>query len=124
MTQMFDVPAANELLAVDVNGKDDEGNCEADFLVQSFRQNLDRAGETRDFQLMVRVYSAKAEAYVDDLKEEQASLRFTSGDGDYWQKPLAVLTTRINQSDTDAALCGYHGLNTEDVEDGEVDSDC
>ena len=90
----------------------------------SFRQNLDRDGETRDFQLMVRVYSAKAEDHFGSLKEEQASLGFTTADGDYWQKPLTVLTSRINESDTDAALCGYHGLNTETNPDGSADSDC
>ena len=119
-----DVPDDNEVLAVDIDGKDDDGNCDTDFLIQAFRQNLDRDGETRDFQLMVRVYSAKAEDHFGSLKEEQASLGFTTADGDYWQKPLTVLTSRINESDTDAALCGYHGLNTETNPDGSADSDC
>lgn len=119
-----DVTESNEVLAVDVDGKDDTGNCEADFLIQSFRGNLDGVEGTRDFYLMVRVYSAKAQDYFGTLKEEQASLGFTTGDGDYWQKPLAVLTTRINQSDNDAALCGYHGLNNEEHEDGSDDTDC
>lgn len=119
-----DVPTATEVLAVDIDGKDDAGNCDADFLVQAFRQNLDRDGETRDFQLMVRVYAAKAEDYFGSLQQDQAGLGFTSGSGDYWRKPLTVLTTRINESDTDAALCGYHGLNTQTTSDGSTDSDC
>ncbi|MEM9213481.1 MAG: type II secretion system protein [Cyanobacteria bacterium P01_F01_bin.150] len=119
-----DVPAADEVLAVDVNGEETPGNCEADFLIQTFRQNLDRDGETRDFQLMVRVYFAKAADDFTSLQEEQASLGFTSGSGEYWQKPLAVITTRINESDSNAALCGYHGLNDETTSDGSADTDC
>lgn len=116
------VPSSSEVIAVDVDGQED--NCEADFLIQAFRQNLDRAGETRDFQMMVRVYAAKAGDSFGSLEEEQASLGFTSGDGDYWQKPLAVLTTRVNESDNETALCGYHGLNTQVNPDGSEDTDC
>lgn len=116
------VPSNSEVLAIDIDGQAD--NCEADFLIQAFRQNLDRAGETRDFQLMVRVYAAKAEDNFGNLAEEQAGLGFTSGDGDYWQRPLAVLTTRVNESDNETALCGYHGLNTQVNPDGSEDTDC
>ena len=115
-------PSSTEALLVDVNGKDNDGTCRPDFLLQTFRQNLEVDGK-RDFQLMVRVYAIKAQDNLGALKQEQASLGFTTTDGEYWQKPLSVLTTRINQSDTDVALCGYHGLNSLNSS-GVDDGDC
>ncbi|NER00415.1 MAG: type II secretion system protein [Cyanothece sp. SIO2G6] len=121
-TDASHVPALIQALPVDV-----DGDCDAEFLVQSFRYPLEFEDDdtviAQDFQMMVRVYSARASNHFDNLEVEEASLGFTSGEGDYWKKPLAVLTTRVNQSDTDVALCGYHGLNSANA-DGEDDGDC
>ncbi|NET52855.1 MAG: type II secretion system protein, partial [Merismopedia sp. SIO2A8] len=89
------VAAINEALPVDVNGPDADGNCEADFYIQAFRGNLDPTGNNQDFQLMVRVYSAQAKDQ-ETLGVEPAGLSFTSGNGEYWTKPLAVLSTIKN----------------------------
>ncbi|MGK7888915.1 MAG: type II secretion system protein [Leptolyngbyaceae cyanobacterium] len=121
ITDAAHVPSLLQALPVDVNG-----DCEPDFLIQTFRYPLEAQRvntNARDFQMMVRVYSARAESHFGSLEVEEASLTFTSGEGSYWQKPLAVLTTRVNQSDTDAALCGYHGLNSAD-DNGDDNGDC
>lgn len=118
-TNTSHVPSLAQALPVDI-----EGDCEADFMIQAFRFPLEiEDTNARDFQMMVRVYSARASNHFGSLEVEEASLGFTSAEGDYWKKPLAVLTTRVNQSDTDAALCGYHGLNSAN-DQGQDDGDC
>ncbi|MGF1497950.1 MAG: prepilin-type N-terminal cleavage/methylation domain-containing protein [Elainellaceae cyanobacterium] len=97
--------AVDEVLEIDM-----DGDCETDFLMQSFRGDSKalEGGDPSDFELMVRVYAAGAADNFGSLGTDPASLRFTSGEGNQRERPLAVLTTRIIQSDLDNSLSCYH----------------
>lgn len=102
---------ANQALPIDITG-----NCEPDFVMQVFRNNgvvsdREQGGLNRptSFSMAVRVY-----AVLDNpipwggLETEEAGLRFTSGDGNQATRPLAVITTQVNWSDTRDSLCEFH----------------
>ena len=103
----------NSALGIDV-----DGDCRIDFLMQVFRsqgavavgERAQNGGQNRptEFQLGVRVYSASADGNWANLRTQQASLRFTTGQGNQRERPLAVLLSPINWSDTNFALCQYH----------------
>ncbi len=99
---------AEQVLPIDVNG-----DCEADFLMQSFRTNGTFApGEVSrptEFTMGVRVYANSARNNLGGLSVQPASLNFTSGEGNQRQRPLAVIYSRMTWSDTDFSLCNYHG---------------
>ncbi|NJO66709.1 MAG: type II secretion system protein [Leptolyngbyaceae cyanobacterium RM1_405_57] len=103
---------------------DTTGDCEADFLMQVYRTNNDPAiadqqNRPIDFSVGVRVYSARAEEYLGDLTTRPASLRITSGEGDYalaedgvgrsQKGPLAVFNSNLIWTDRSEALCDYQG---------------
>jgi type II secretory pathway pseudopilin PulG len=89
---------ANQALPVDV-----DGDCKADFLMQTFRDaGVTPNGTTKptNFTIGVRVYSILAERNLGgNLLTDQASLQLTSGQGSQQTRPLAVLFTRVNWSD-------------------------
>ncbi|TVQ18667.1 MAG: type II secretion system protein [Leptolyngbya sp. DLM2.Bin15] len=102
---------ANRALPIDITG-----NCEPDFVMQVFRNNgvvsdREQGGLDRpiSFAMAVRVY-----AVLDNpipwggMETEEAGLRFTSGDGNQSTRPLAVITTQVNWSDTRDSLCEFH----------------
>jgi prepilin-type N-terminal cleavage/methylation domain-containing protein len=113
----------NQLLQIDTTGKDPDGVCRADFLMQSYRTNNnpsipDADDRPVDFSVGVRVYSARARASLGSLTTRPASLRFTSGEGDYAQDPdggasqkgpLAVFDSNLIWTDRSGALCDYNG---------------
>jgi type II secretory pathway pseudopilin PulG len=104
---------ANELLPVDT-----DGDCQADFFLQSFRTVgggiID--GKPTDLSVGVRVYSENIATGNDQLRNalqtEQASLRFTTGEGNQRQSPLAVLYTQITWDGSGVALYCYHGTDS------------
>ena len=111
----------NQLLQIDTTGKDPDGVCRADFLMQVYRTNNDpsipdTSDRPVDFSVGVRVYSARARASLGNLTTRPASLRFTSSEGDYAQDPdggasqkgpLAVFDSNLIWADRSGALCDY-----------------
>jgi type II secretory pathway pseudopilin PulG len=98
----LDVTTARQ---VDVNG-----DCLADFLVQTFRsneQNILREGLPVPvvFRVGVRVYSISAK--FEGLETGQASLQLTTGEGQQTKRPLAVMYTVLGQGDSGDALEKY-----------------
>ncbi|WP_017663469.1 type IV pilus modification PilV family protein [Baaleninema simplex] len=100
---------AETALPVDVNG-----DCEADFLVQSFRikqvtSELNSEDETLNvptvFHMGVRVYYKNAN--LGNLNTTEASLILTTGEGQQTQYPLAVMYTTLSQSDVQTSLDKY-----------------
>ncbi|TVR15690.1 MAG: type II secretion system protein [Phormidium sp. GEM2.Bin31] len=99
----------NALFPVDVNG-----DCQADFYMQTFRTNQINArtqsnANTPDvpliFRMGVRVYYRNAR--VGELETDQASLVMTSGEAQQTTHPLATLYTVMSQGDTNQSLEGY-----------------
>lgn len=107
-----------------------DGDCEADFLVQTFRtdgtfrlpdrdnrfdEDGNNTGVARPmtFTVMVRVYAASAASNYGSLGTEPASLQFTSGEGNQRERPLTVLTSDMSLSDTDRSLYCYHNDDCE-----------
>lgn len=104
-----------QVLPIDI-----DGDCEEDFLMQVFREDGDisttennrgASGRPSRFNMMVRVYAASARANLgsDALETQAASLRFTSGQGNQQERPLAVITSDMSWSDSDGSLFCYHG---------------
>jgi prepilin-type N-terminal cleavage/methylation domain-containing protein len=103
---------ANEGLRIDV-----DGDCEADFFMQTFRtqgtmNNAEAIRPPKDqrpsaFQVGVRVYSILADGSSGNLETVPASLKITSGQGKQRTRPLAVLYTPFSRSDQGDALCFY-----------------
>lgn len=102
-----------EARRVDVNG-----DCQADFLVQTFltkEQTVNRDGTLVPivFQMGVRVYSFAAESNLGNLtvgedgSVKAASLKLTTGEGQQADRPLAVLNTVLSQADSEGALTQY-----------------
>ncbi len=82
-----------------------------EYAVQIFRTVSNNTGTSpQAFDLGVRVYRADVvdEKDAADLGTEQASLRFTSGEGESGSRPLAVIYTSIIKSDLEDSLCNYH----------------
>ncbi len=124
--------AANEVLEVDVTG-----DCDADFVLQSYRTpgRISALEQTADgqlrptyFEVMVRVYVVLGEdadsIEWDELGTEQASLTMTSPacppeDPNCPTQerrprytdgfPLAILNSQMNWSNNSDALCEFHG---------------
>ncbi len=101
-----------ELLPIDV-----DGDCEEDFYIQSFRTQGGRTIDNKptDFSIGVRVYStnvAISGALRGALETEEASLQFTTGEGNQRQAPLAVLYTQITWDGSGVALYCYHGADS------------
>lgn len=104
----------DQVLPIDI-----DGDCEEDFLMQVFRDdgefsgaedNRGASGRPSRFNMMVRVYAANASENFGSLDNpEPASLRFTSGQGNQRERPLAVLTSQLSWSDSDGSLFCYHG---------------
>lgn len=106
-----------QYLRVDTNG-----DCQADFLIQTFRsEGLDEDGQRFDptgtkklaaFVMGVRVYAAIAEPKLKAGKGgiEPASLRGTSGLGNQTDRPLAVLYSTIVRSTDSKNLNLYRQL--------------
>lgn len=105
----------DEALPIDI-----DGDCDTDFLMQVFRDagqfSATNPDQPNTFEVMVRVYAANAATNYGTLGTEPASLRFTSGEGNQRQRPLAVLTSELNWSEQDGALFCYH--------DTDGDGDC
>lgn len=104
--------AANQALPVDL-----DGDCQVDFLMQTFREagrvpdsdnsTLRPNGQNRAtaFKVGVRVYSFLANGNWANLQTTQASLQLTSGQGSQRTRPLAVLYTTMYWSDRSFNLC-------------------
>lgn len=97
-----------ELLPIDV-----DGDCDTDFLLQSFRTGGGRLVDNKpsEFEVGVRVYASNVLTPVGGLRElrtEQASLKFTSGEGSQREFPLAVLYTSATWDGSGVALYCYH----------------
>ncbi len=106
---LSDINSPTTALRIDV---DADGS--PDFLVQSFRgkQASVFAGGRQVpvvFDLGVRVYSivAETESNFSGLETTEASLKFTTGQGDTRERPLAVLYTQLGQSDSALSLDKY-----------------
>lgn len=88
---------------------DDDG--EDDFAIQVFRTEgvLDPNGDPMAFRVGVRVYDVDAVRNNPSsaLLTDQASLAFTSGEGQRGLRPLATLYTDIVSGDRDLSLCNY-----------------
>lgn len=101
---------------------DVDGDCTADFLVQTFRtagtsiQSTDNAGNTTNlsvgFTMGVRVYSVLAEANLRAGRAEtaQASLRMTSGQGGFRLRPVSVLYSTVVKNSNSQGLSSYREL--------------
>ncbi|MBD2327854.1 type II secretion system protein [Alkalinema sp. FACHB-956] len=110
-------PSLTQYVRVDV-----DGDCTADFLVQTFRtagtsiQSTDNAGNTTNlsvgFTMGVRVYSVLAEANLKAGKAEttQASLRMTSGQGGFRLRPVSVLYSTVVKNSNSQGLSSYREL--------------
>ncbi|TVR08651.1 MAG: type II secretion system protein [Phormidium sp. GEM2.Bin31] len=97
---------ADRAFPVDING-----NCEADFFVQTYRTNqvvARRDGEDIPvvFAMGVRVYYRNAD--FGNLETDEASLVMTTGEGQQTTRPLAALYTVMAQGDTRVSLDRYH----------------
>ena len=89
---------ADQYLAIDTDGDALGNDCNADFIMQTFRSE-----STQDSQLHlgVRVYAGnaiKTLANGGTLKTDEAGLKFTTGAGQQLDRPLAVLFTKISAS--------------------------
>ena len=120
-TAAVDVVPLNRALAIDI-----DGDCRADFYMQTFRDNgtfSDREVGARTaplqrptaFRAVVRVYSrAVLTLNNNDFSPFRplanpaipASLQFTSGQGNQRERPLAVMTSLISWSSASFATCG------------------
>lgn len=105
----------NRAFPVDING-----NCEADFFVQTYRTN--EVVARRDgvpipiiFAMGVRVYYRNAD--FGELETEEASLVMTTGEGQQKTRPLATLYTVMAQGDTRVSLDRYQCFLGADVPD-------
>ncbi|MEM6252388.1 MAG: type II secretion system protein [Cyanobacteria bacterium P01_D01_bin.156] len=97
----------------DAKGVDIDGDGNADYAAQIFRTVGSTVGTTPvAFNLGVRVYDAAAvnSRSKDDLGVETARLGLTSGRGDGYVRPLAVLYTTVIKSDTASSLCDYNNF--------------
>ena len=94
-----------QLLQVDL-----DGNCNTDFLVQTFRTQENRIDQETlgSFTMGVRVYSAVAQNNLGGLQTQRASLKLAGGEGSQRSNPLAVISTRIVRSDREYSLCLYN----------------
>lgn len=100
-----------------VNTDLDPGNlstCRSQFLVQTFR-TAGPAGSsvtTSGFRLGVRVYAdiPLLRQSLGSLQTEQASLKFTSGNGNQNLRPLAVLYSTLVRNDTSSSLQDYRAI--------------
>lgn len=100
----------SNLREVDVNGDGD-----ADFLVQTFRdQGADftqgnASGEPAIFRMGVRVYSILAEDDLEagNLETDRISLQMTTGLKDQNTQPMAVLVAEVARSDMERSLDAY-----------------
>lgn len=87
---------------------DDDGD--DDFALQVFRTEgiSDASGNPMAFRVGVRVYDVDAvRNNSGSLLKDQASLAFTSGEGQRGLRPLAILYTDIVAGDRDLSLCNY-----------------
>ncbi len=103
------LPGAQFALPVDI-----DGDCEADFLMQTFRDegtaNLAEPDKLNEFRMGVRVYAVSAAANLGELETTEASLRYTTGLGNQQRRPLAVLYSDFVWSDRDLSVCQYLDL--------------
>ncbi|MDF5717728.1 MAG: hypothetical protein PUP93_28640 [Rhizonema sp. NSF051] len=100
-------PASSNACPVDING---DGKPE--FYVQTFRTRAINSGTPAQavaFQMGVRVYSALAQGQS-GLQTTQASLKFTTEQGNQRQFPLAVMYTPIVRSDIKDSLTQYRSF--------------
>ncbi|HEY9646658.1 MAG TPA: hypothetical protein V6C88_09825 [Chroococcidiopsis sp.] len=96
---------------------DVDGDCQADYYVQTFRtagrtsqgQISSGTNKPTSFQLGVRVYSflAKDRLLAGTLSTQPASLTITSGLGSQRTRPLAVLYTDMRWSEQSFTACDY-----------------
>lgn len=96
--------ASSNACPVDING--DSRN---DFYIQKFRTkelSYGNPSQVVAFQMGVRVYSAIAEGQS-GLLTNQASLKFTTEQGQQRKKPLAVMYTSVVRSDLKDSLTKY-----------------
>lgn len=104
----------NTLLPVDIDGVLVNGQCRAEYLVQTFRTNgpTSAAGQLMGFQVMVRVYANVAQQNLGQLRTERADLLMGSGSGGATRRPLAVLKTSVVRPDASTSLQNYRDLCT------------
>jgi type II secretory pathway pseudopilin PulG len=103
-----------QILVTQVLRIDVDGDCQADFLMQTFRTDgrtsaSENSGLKRpsEFQMGVRVYSILADGNWSNLSALPASLQLTKGQGNQRSRPLAVLYTPVANSDQGGSLCFY-----------------
>ncbi|MEL6222593.1 MAG: prepilin-type N-terminal cleavage/methylation domain-containing protein [Cyanobacteria bacterium J06627_8] len=94
---------------------DTDGDCQSDFFLQSFRT---RGGlvavnqQPSDFEVGVRVYASNiatnAGTLRPGLQTTEASLQFTTGEGNQRQFPMAVLYTDVTWDGSGVSLFCYH----------------
>ncbi|MEM9214546.1 MAG: type II secretion system protein [Cyanobacteria bacterium P01_F01_bin.150] len=110
-------PLADALTLVPV---DMDADCTADFYMQVFRtEDPSEAGVAQPdkFQIGVRVFAASVKANLGNLTDEdvqEASLKYTTGQGNQSRRPLAVLFTSVNQGDADNSICQFYSLDDAD----------
>lgn len=99
------------LLPIDTNG-----DCQSDFLVQSFRTEgpAGSAVPVSGFRMAVRVYAdiPQLRSNLSQLSVAPARLSFSSGLGDAALQPLAVLQSTIVRPDTGNSLRDYRTICT------------
>jgi prepilin-type N-terminal cleavage/methylation domain-containing protein len=91
-----------------------DDDAEYEFAIQAFRSPgtyITGSPEPIAFEMGVRVYDyatmQRALSAGTTLRTDQASLGFTSGDGQRGSRPLAVLYTNFLKGDGNGALCQY-----------------
>jgi type II secretory pathway pseudopilin PulG len=87
---------------------DTNGDCEPDFLVQTFRvaEQVDDEGLPIIFRMGVRVYSMSADSF-DGLETKQAALQLTTGEGQQTKYPLAAMYTVLGKGDLSSSMEEY-----------------
>jgi type II secretory pathway pseudopilin PulG len=79
-----------------------------DFLVQTYRDGGVYSSKTPTvplaFRMAVRVYAATARQNLGNLKTDMAAIKFTTGEGQQVNRPLAVVYSVVSRSETNDAL--------------------
>jgi type II secretory pathway pseudopilin PulG len=100
---VYEAPEVSKARRVDTNG-----DCEPDFLVQTFRvaEQVDDEGLPVIFRMGVRVYSTSADSF-DGLETKQAALLLTTGEGQQTKYPLAAMYTVLGKGDLSSSMEEY-----------------
>ena len=111
-------PMADAVTLIPVDTDVDNNDCTADFYMQVFRSEDPGASGTKpnEFRVGVRVFGASVTSNLGNLTADdvtEASLKFTTGEGNQSRRPLAVLFTDVNKGDAENSICQFYDLDSE-----------